>query len=35
MTVTDPATFTRPVVLKQYWLYLLGVQLLPYKCTVH
>ena len=35
MTVTDPATFTRPVVLKQYWLYLSGVQLLPYKCTVH
>jgi hypothetical protein len=33
MTVTDPATFTRPVVLKQYWLWLPGVQLLPYECT--
>jgi hypothetical protein len=34
MTVTDGATFTKPVVLKQYWLYLPGVQLLPYECTV-
>ena len=35
MTVTDPATFTRPVVLRQYWLYLPSVRLLPYECTVH
>jgi len=35
MTVTDPATFTRPVVLKQYWLWLPSVTLLPYECTVH
>jgi hypothetical protein len=34
MTVTDPATFTRPVVLTQYWLWLPGVKLLPYECTV-
>jgi hypothetical protein len=34
MTVTDPATFTRPVVLRQYWLWLPGVTLLPYECTV-
>ncbi len=34
MTVTDPATFTRPVVLEQYWLWLPGVTLLPYECTV-
>lgn len=33
MTVTDPATFTRPVVLSQYWLWLPSVQLLPYECT--
>jgi hypothetical protein len=34
MTVTDPATFTRPVVLSQYWLWLPSVTLLPYECTV-
>jgi hypothetical protein len=34
MTVTDPATFTRPVVLRQYWLWLPTVTLLPYECTV-
>jgi hypothetical protein len=33
MTVTDPATFTRPVVLSQHWLWLPSVQLLPYECT--
>jgi hypothetical protein len=35
MTVTDPATFTRPVVLSQHWLWLPNVTLLPYECTVH
>jgi hypothetical protein len=35
MTVTDPATFTRPVVLRQHWLWLPNVTLLPYECTVH
>jgi hypothetical protein len=34
MTVTDPATFTRPVVLGQHWLWLPSVTLLPYECTV-
>jgi hypothetical protein len=34
MTVTDAATFTRPVVLRQYWLWLPSVTLLPYECTV-
>jgi hypothetical protein len=34
MTVTDPATFTRPVVLRQHWLWLPNVTLLPYECTV-
>jgi hypothetical protein len=34
MTVTDAATFTRPVVLRQYWLWLPSVTLLPYQCTV-
>ncbi len=35
MTVTDSATFTRPVVLRQHWLWLPSVTLLPYECTVH
>jgi hypothetical protein len=34
LTVTDPATFTRPVVLRQHWLWLPNVTLLPYECTV-
>ena len=34
MTVIDAATFTKPVVLEQYWLYLPSVQLLPYQCAV-
>ena len=34
MTVTDPATFTRPVELTQHWLWLPSVTLLPYECTV-
>ena len=34
MTVTDSKTFTRPVVLHQYWLWLPSVTLLPYECTV-
>jgi len=33
MTVIDSATFTKPVTLKQYWLYLPEVQLMPYQCT--
>jgi hypothetical protein len=34
MTVIDAATFTRPVVLRQHWLWLPSVTLLPYECTV-
>jgi hypothetical protein len=34
MTVTDAKTFTRPVVLRQHWLWLPSVTLLPYECTV-
>jgi hypothetical protein len=34
MTVTDAATFTRPVVLRQHWLWLPSVTLLPYECSV-
>jgi hypothetical protein len=34
LTVIDDATFTKPVVLEQYWLYLPGVELLPYECAV-
>jgi uncharacterized protein DUF6152 len=33
MTVTDPGTFTRPVVLTTHWLWLPGVELLPYECA--
>jgi hypothetical protein len=33
MIVTDPQTFTRPVVLGQHWLWLPNVRLLPYQCT--
>jgi hypothetical protein len=34
MTVTDPVNFTRPVVLRQHWLWLPSVRLLPYECAV-
>jgi hypothetical protein len=33
MTVTDPATFTEPVTLSTYWIWIPGVELLPYQCT--
>ena len=33
MTVTDPGTFTRPVVLTTHWLWLPGVELIPYQCA--
>ncbi len=33
MTVTDPATFTEPVVLDKHWLSLPGIQVHPYECT--
>ena len=33
MTVTDAATFSRPVVLRQHWLWLPSVTLLPYECA--
>jgi Family of unknown function (DUF6152) len=32
MTVTDPATFTEPVTLSTYWIWIPGVELLPYEC---
>jgi len=32
ITVTDPYTFTEPVVLEKYWLYVPGVQVEPYDC---
>jgi hypothetical protein len=32
MTVTDPATFTEPVVLTTYWIWVPEVELLPYRC---
>ena len=35
MTVTDPVTFTRPVVLSTHWFYLPNVHLMPYNCTTH
>jgi hypothetical protein len=33
MIVTDPETFTQPVVLGQHWLWLPSVRLLPYQCA--
>ena len=34
LTVTDAATFTQPVVMDKYWLWIPGVQVEPYDCTV-
>ena len=34
MRITDPATFTEPVVLEKYWLWLSDAQVEPYECTV-
>lgn len=33
MTVTDPLTFTQPVLLQKHWLALPDVEVKPYKCT--
>jgi len=33
-SVTDPSTFTEPVVLESYWVWLSGVTVEPYNCTV-
>ncbi|HEY7671757.1 MAG TPA: DUF6152 family protein [Gammaproteobacteria bacterium] len=33
LTVTDSATFTEPVTLSTYWIYVPGVELLPYQCA--
>ena len=34
LTVTDAATFTQPVVMDKYWLWIPGVRVEPYECTV-
>jgi hypothetical protein len=34
MTVTDPATFTEPVALEKYWLWLPDIEVGRYECTV-
>jgi hypothetical protein len=34
MTVTDPATFTEPVPLEKYWLWLPDIEVGRYECTV-
>ena len=34
LTVTDAATFTQPVVMDKYWLWIPGVRVEPYDCTV-
>jgi hypothetical protein len=34
MTVTDSATFTRPVTLEKYWLWLPDIEVGRYDCTV-
>jgi hypothetical protein len=33
MTLTDPVTFTRPVVLATHWFWIPAVHLIPYHCT--
>jgi hypothetical protein len=33
LTVTDPPTFTEPVTVSTYWIYVPGVELLPYQCA--
>ncbi len=33
ITVTDPATFTEPVTLERYWIWVPGEQIRPYDCT--
>ena len=34
LTVTDAATFTQPVVMDKYWLWIPGVRVESYECTV-
>jgi hypothetical protein len=33
LTVIDPATFTRPMVLKRFWIWLPEITLSSYECT--
>jgi hypothetical protein len=33
ITVTDPATFTEPVVLQRYWVWVPGEEIRPYNCV--
>ena len=33
ITVTDPVTFTEPVTLERYWVWVPGEQIRPYDCT--
>ena len=33
ITVTDPATFTEPVTLERYWVWVPGEEIRPYNCT--
>ena len=34
LTVTDPAVFTEPVVLENYWIWVPGIEILSYDCAV-
>jgi hypothetical protein len=34
ITANDPANFTAPVTLKKYWIWIPGVEISPYRCTV-
>ena len=34
ITITDPATFTEPVVLEKFWVWLSDVKVEPYNCEV-
>ena len=33
LTVTDPETFTKPVVLRKHWIWLPDIKISPYRCT--
>ncbi len=35
ITITDSSTFTRPVVLEKFWLYVPGVEVKPYECLAN
>jgi hypothetical protein len=35
LTVTEPAVFTQPVVLENYWIWVPEIEILSYDCAVN